>query len=301
MATTTTKEAKESSEHPRTRYPQPPYPQSPQKPPGEEDKMNPAADHGEESYKGSGKLEGKVALITGADSGIGRAVALAFAREGADVAIAYLDQHEDAQETKRLVEEAGHRALLLAGDIGEETHCKSLVEQTRKELGGLHILVNNAAFQRSTESIEEVDAETLERTFRTNIFAPIYLSKAALPHLPPGGSIINTVSIQAYQPSGNLLAYAATKGALVNFTKGLVKEAMEKGVRVNAVAPGPVWTPLIPSTLSPDHVKKFGQDTPLQRAAQPAELAPVYVLLASAEASFITGAIYSVTGGEITA
>jgi NAD(P)-dependent dehydrogenase (short-subunit alcohol dehydrogenase family) len=286
---------------PREKYPKPPYDQEPQPPPGDTDRMNPAADHGETSYRGSGKLTGRVAMITGGDSGIGRAVALAYAREGADVAVSYESEHDDARDTEKLVTAEGRKCLLLPGDIGREAHCKEIVERTVSELGRLDILVNNAAFQRSHQSIAEITAEELDKTFRVNLYAMFFLAKAALDHIGPGGSIINTTSIQSYQPSASLLAYAATKGAITNFTKGLSEEAIEKGIRVNAVAPGPVWTPLIPSTLPPERVKEFGKDTPVGRAAQPAELAPVYVLLASDEASFITGAIYEVTGGKPTA
>jgi NAD(P)-dependent dehydrogenase (short-subunit alcohol dehydrogenase family) len=260
--------------------------------------MSPAADHGEKSYQGYGRLRGKAALITGADSGIGRAVALAFAREGADIVISYLDEHDDARETARLVEGAGVRALLAPGDIGVERRCRELVALTMRELGRLDILVNNAAFQRTHESIAELSSDEFDRTFRTNVYAMFWLSKHALPHLPEGGSIINTASIQAYQPSPTLLAYASTKGAIVTFSKALSAEAIERGVRVNVVAPGPVWTPLIPATMPADAVKTFGQDTPLGRPAQPAELAPAYVFLASDDARFITGEVIGVTGGK---
>jgi NAD(P)-dependent dehydrogenase (short-subunit alcohol dehydrogenase family) len=260
--------------------------------------MEPAADHGERSYQGHDRLVGMTALVTGADSGIGRAVALAFAREGADVVISYLDEHEDARETARLVEAAGRRAVIAPGDIGDEQRCRALVELTMRELGRLDILVNNAAFQRTHDSIDEVPTEEFERTFRTNVFAMFWLSKHALEHMPEGGSIINTASIQAYQPSSNLLAYASTKGAIVTFSKALSSEVIERGVRVNVVAPGPVWTPLIPATMPADQVKTFGQDTPMGRPAQPAELAPAYVFLASQDARFITGEVIGITGGK---
>ena len=289
------------SQDPKERGPQPPLNENSIPAPGNEADMNIKPDYGEESYKGSGKLAGRAALITGADSGIGRAVALAFAREGADVLISYLDEDEDAQETVRLVTEAGRKAVTMPGDISEEAHCKELVQRAVSEFGGVDILVNNAAFQRTYEKITEIPSEEWEYTFRTNIFAMFYLCKAALPQMKPGGAIINTGSIQAYQPDASLLAYAATKGAIVNFTKALSQEAMQSGVRVNAVAPGPVWTPLIPSTLPPEHVKDFGKKTILGRPAQPAELAPVYVLLASPEASYITGMIYGITGGDTIA
>lgn len=292
----------ESEKDPRDQGPTPPLPEPEQEVPGTEDDMATKADHGETFYKGSGKLEGKVALITGADSGIGKAVAIAYAREGADVAISYLNEQEeeDARDTAKWVEEAGRKALLLPGDISESQHCKQLVEQTLKELGRLDILVNNAAFQMSHEDISEILDDEWDFTFRTNIYAMFYLSKAAIPHMEAGSSIINTSSIQAYQPSPNLLGYAATKGAIVNFTKGLAQMLAEKGIRVNSVAPGPVWTPLIPATMPPEMVENFGKQVPLQRPAQPAELAPSYVLLASQDGSYITAAVIPVTGGNPT-
>jgi NAD(P)-dependent dehydrogenase (short-subunit alcohol dehydrogenase family) len=283
---------------PRTRGPRPPYPAQHQDPPGKTDAMNPRPDHGEESYKGCGRLTDKVALITGADSGIGRAVAIAFAREGADVLISYLDQHEDAEEAAKWVRQAGRKALTVAGDISDEQHCKTLVSRAVSELGRLDILVNNAAMQRTHESIEEISSEEWDKTFRVNIHAMFYLCKAAMPHLQPGSSIINTSSINADNPSPQLLAYATTKGAIANFTAGLAQMIASKGIRVNAVAPGPIWTPLIPSTMPEEKVKNFGANTPLGRAGQPAELAPAYVLLASDEASYITGALIPVTGGR---
>ena len=266
--------------------------------PGTEQEMTPKPDHGESSYKGSGKLAGKVALITGADSGIGRAVALAFAREGADVAVSYLSEDRDAEETRRVVEEAGRRALLLRGDISDEQHCKELVRRTVQEFGKLDVLVNNAAFQTTHEDIAEFTTEEFDRTYKTNVYALFWLCREAVPHLKPGSAIINTCSIQAYQPSPELLVYASTKAAIKNFTQGLAQGVAEKGIRVNVVAPGPVWTPLIPATLDPEKVAKFGQDTPLKRPAQPRELAPIYVLLASDEASYITGMVYGATGGD---
>jgi len=261
--------------------------------------MSPAPDHGEQSYHGSGRLTGKVALITGGDSGIGRAVALAFAREGADVVISYLDEHEDARGAARSVEEAGRRALTIAGDITSDAHCRTLVERTIRELGRIDVLVNNAAFQRTHEDIGDFTSEELDRTFRTNIYAMFWLCQAALPHLPRGGTIINVASIQAYDPSPTLLAYASTKGAIVTFSKALAKHAIERGVRVNVVAPGPVWTPLIPSTMPDESLEKFGADTPIGRAAQPAELAPAFVFLASEDSRYITGEVIGVTGGEL--
>lgn len=276
----------------------PPFPDQPQSPPGSEAAMRPRPDYGEDSYRGLGRLEGKAALITGADSGIGRAVALAYAREGADVLISYLSEDEDARETARVVEAAGRKAILARGDIGEEGHCQALVERAVREFGGLDILVNNAAFQMSHEGLEDLPSAEIEHTFRTNIFAMFYLSKAALPRMREGGVIINTASIQAYQPSPTLLAYATTKGAIVTFTKGLAQDAVKRGIRVNAVAPGPVWTPLIPSTIPPEQAEKFGQDSIFGRPAQPIELAPSYVFLASDESRFITGEVLGVTGGK---
>jgi len=290
--------ATDEPQDPRKAGDAPPYPAPPQEVPGTEAALTPDADHGESSYRGAGRLADRVALITGADSGIGRAVALAFAREGADVVIAYLNEHDDARETQRLVEEAGRRAITIAGDISDEAHCTSLVRRTLDELGRLDVLVNNAAYQMTRESIQEISTEEFDRTFRTNVYAMFWLSKAALPHMRPGGAIINTASIQAEQPSGQLLPYAATKAAIANFTMGLAHEAAERGVRVNAVAPGPVWTPLIPSTMPPEKVREFGKDTLLKRAAQPKEMAPIYVLLASDEGSYVTGMIYGATGGR---
>jgi NAD(P)-dependent dehydrogenase (short-subunit alcohol dehydrogenase family) len=268
-------------------------------PPGREAAMAPRPDHGEASYRGSGRLTGKVALVTGGDSGIGRAVALAFAREGADVVISYLDEHDDARGAARSVEEAGRRALTISGDVGDETHCRSLVDRTIREMGRIDVLVNNAAFQREHDDIAEFTAEEIERTFRTNIFAMFWLCQSALPHLPRGGAIINVASIQAYEPSPSLLAYASTKGAIVTFSKALSKKAIERGVRVNVVAPGPVWTPLIPSTMPGESLESFGEDTPIGRAAQPAELAPAFVFLASDDSRYITGEVIGVTGGKL--
>jgi NAD(P)-dependent dehydrogenase (short-subunit alcohol dehydrogenase family) len=243
-------------------------------------------------------LHGKKALITGADSGIGRAVALAYAREGADVLISYLCEDEDAQETVRLVEAAGRKAIAVAGDIGDEEHCNQLVERAFSELGGLDILVNNAAFQKTYEKIEEISTEEFDRTFRTNIYGMFFLCRAALPRMPKGGCIINTSSIQAYDPSPALLAYATTKGAIVTYTKALAQMAGEQGVRVNAVAPGPVWTPLVISTMPTEQTSKFGENTVLKRPAQPVELAPLFVFLATDEASYVTGEVYGATGGQ---
>jgi NAD(P)-dependent dehydrogenase (short-subunit alcohol dehydrogenase family) len=280
-------------------YPIPPQPEQQQSPPGLTKLMKPIPDHGEKSYRGSGKLAGKVALITGADSGIGRAVAIAYAREGADVLISYLDEHEDAEETRKHVEDAGRRALVVAGDIKSERFCKELVGRAVAELGGIDVLVNNAAFQRTYASIGDITEAEWDETFRTNIYAPFFLAKAAIPHMKPGSAIINTTSIQSRQPSSSLLAYASTKGAVSNFTAGLAEMVAEKGIRVNAVAPGPIWTPLIPSTMPPEKSASFGKQTLIGRAGQPAELAGAYVLLASEQGSYITGAVIPVTGGEI--
>ncbi|HUQ79801.1 MAG TPA: SDR family oxidoreductase [Gemmatimonadaceae bacterium] len=286
------------SQDPQHAGPTPPYPQGAQEPPGTERELTPDADHGERSYRGNGRLTGKVALITGGDSGIGRAVALAFAREGADVLISYLDEHEDARATQQLVEAEGRRAVAVAGDIGDEAHCRTLVRRCLDDLGQLDVLVNNAAFQRTHEELGEFSTEEFDRTFRTNVYAMFWLCREAVPHMRPGASIINTTSVQAYQPSPMLLAYASTKAAIKNFTQGLAQMLAGKGIRVNAVAPGPVWTPLIPSTMPPDKVRTFGQDTPLGRAAQPREMAPIFVLLASDEGSYITGMVYGATGGD---
>ena len=292
-----------SLQNPLTKYPQPPYDSHlDQSTPGTEADLVLRADHGETSYQGSGKLTGRKALITGGDSGIGRAVAIAFAREGADVLISYLDHKEDqdAQETARYVTEAGRKAVLVPGDIQDEAHCQQLVQKAIDELGGLDILINNAAYQMAHESLQDISSEELDRTFRTNIYAMFYLCKAAEEHMPPGSTVINTTSVNAYKPSPLLLAYAATKGAIQNFTANLGQVWAEKGIRVNCVAPGPVWTPLIPSTMPAEKTRTFGGDTPLKRAGQPAELAPAYVLLASTDSSYITGSTIQVTGGSIT-
>jgi NAD(P)-dependent dehydrogenase (short-subunit alcohol dehydrogenase family) len=284
---------------PKKQGPKPPFEEPKQAPPGHSKEMRQKPDHGEESYKGFGRLKGRKALITGADSGIGRAVALAFAREGADVLISYLNEDEDAQETARLVREAGRKAITVGGNIEDASHCEELVKRAEKEFSGLDLLVNNAAFQMTHESIEELTPEEWDKTFKTNIHAMFYLSRAALPNMRAGATIINTTSVQAYQPSPNLLAYASTKGAIVTFTKALSALAIKQGVRVNAVAPGPVWTPLIPATMPEEKVKKFGANKPMERPAQPAELAPTYVFLASDESRFITGAVFDLTGGEM--
>jgi NAD(P)-dependent dehydrogenase (short-subunit alcohol dehydrogenase family) len=289
---------RESEQDPKKQGPQPPFPEQQQQPPGLESEMSPKPDYGEQSYKGTGKLTGKAALITGGDSGIGRAVALAFAREGADVLISYLNEDPDAEETCRAVREAGRRAIAVPGDISQEQHCRELVARAVREFGKLDILVNNAAYQMTHESIQEISSEEWDYTFRTNIYAMFYLCKEALPHMPEGGAIINTASIQAYQPSAQLLHYATTKGAIVTFTKALSEEAIKQGVRVNAVAPGPIWTPLIPSTMPPEQASNFGKQTPMQRPGQPAELAPAYVFLASQDSTYISGEILGVTGGK---
>lgn len=283
---------------PRKAGPKPPYPAQQLPVPGEESDMKLKPDHGEKSYKGSGKLTGLNALVTGGDSGIGKAAALAFAREGANVLISYLNEEEDAHDTVRLIEEAGQRAIKVAGDIQDEAHCQQLVQTAIKEFGSLDILVCNAAHQKTIEDITEITTEEWRTTFATNIDAMFFLCREAVPHMKPGSSIINTASIQAYQPSPTLLAYATTKAAIVNFSKGLAQMLGPKGIRVNAVAPGPVWTPLIPATMPAEQVKEFGKQTPLGRAAQPAELAPIYVLLASPEGSYITGMVYGATGGN---
>ncbi|MEA3177674.1 MAG: hypothetical protein QOI59_1197 [Gammaproteobacteria bacterium] len=283
---------------PRSAGPRPPFPKQQQSAPGETGKQKPTPDHGEDSYRGAGRLQGCAALVTGGDSGIGRAIAIAFAREGADVAIGYLSEHEDAQDTAEWVRKAGRKVVLLPGDVADELHCKELVKRTVAELGRIDILVNNAAFQRTHEKLWDFTADEIEHTFRTNIQSMFHLAKAAVAKMQPGASIINTASIQADKPSPSLLAYASTKGAITNFTAGLAQVVAKDGIRVNAVAPGPVWTPLIPSTMPADQVANFGADSPLGRPAQPAELAPAYVFLASNDASYISGAVLPVTGGK---
>jgi NAD(P)-dependent dehydrogenase (short-subunit alcohol dehydrogenase family) len=262
--------------------------------------MSPPADHGEESYRGSGRLQGKAALVTGADSGIGRAVALAFAREGADVAIGYLAEDEDARETQRLVEAAGRKAVLVPGDISDDQTCQQIVATAVGALGHLDILVNNAAFQGSAvDRFEEIDSARVTKTLLTNVGGMFSVTRYALPHLRAGGAIINTASINAYQPKPAILDYATTKGAIVTFTKGLGQELAARGIRVNAVAPGPVWTPLVVQSFPAEKTKEFGKDTPLGRPAQPAELAPLFVFLASDESRFITAEVVGATGGEV--
>ena len=279
--------------------PKPPFPEQQQgQTPGRTRPMDPPPDHGEKSYKGSGRLSGKAAIITGGDSGIGRAVAIAFAREGADVLISYLDEEEDARETARWVEEAGRKAVLVGGDIADPAHCRAIVQRAVESFGRVDVLVNNAAYQMTHESLDEISDEEWDRTFDVNIGAMFRITKAAVPHMKPGGAIVNTTSVNADTPRPTLLPYATTKGAIQNFTGGLAQLLAEKGIRANCVAPGPIWTPLIPSTMPAEQVKSFGQDVPMKRPGQPAELAPVYVMLASDEASYVSGATVAVTGGK---
>jgi NAD(P)-dependent dehydrogenase (short-subunit alcohol dehydrogenase family) len=273
-------------------------PKQQQEMPGTTDAMNPVPDHGEESYRGSGRLAGKRAVITGGDSGIGRAVAIAFAREGADLAISYLCEHDDAKQTARWVEQAGRKCVLIPGDIQEAGHCRKIVDETVTQLGGIDILVNNAAHQATFKEIEEISDEEWALTFKVNIHAMFYLTKAAIPHMKEGAAIINTASINADVPNPTLLPYATTKGAIQNFTAGLAQMLAEKGIRANTVAPGPVWTPLIPSTMPADTVAKFGNNVPMKRPAQPAELATSYVMLADPMSSYVSGATIAVTGGK---
>jgi NAD(P)-dependent dehydrogenase (short-subunit alcohol dehydrogenase family) len=281
-------------------HPSPPFPpQHQERQPGLETEMKPRPQSDDPHYRGSGKLEGKVALITGGDSGIGRAIAVAFAKEGADSAVVYLDEHEDAKETKRLVNECGRQCLLIAGDIGQEDFCRGAVEQTVRELGRLDSLINNAAEQHPQQSIEDITAEQLEKTFRTNIFSMFYLTKAAVKHLQPGSTIINTTSITAYKGSPKLLDYSSTKGAIVGFTRSLSLALAEQKIRVNGVAPGPIWTPLIPSTFPTERVESFGEDVPMKRPGQPEEVAGCFVFLASDDASYISGQVLHPNGGTV--
>ncbi|MGG1398094.1 SDR family oxidoreductase [Bacillus salipaludis] len=266
--------------------------------PGVKSQMEPKPLDQDSSYKGSYKLKGKTALITGGDSGIGKAVAIAYAKEGADVAIVYLDEHRDAEETRAQIEEEGVRCLLIQGDIGNEAFCQEAISQTVNELGSLDILVNNAAEQHPQQSIEDISSEQLEKTFRTNIFSMFYLVKSALEHLKKGSAIINTTSVTAYEGNEQLIDYSSTKGAIVSFTRSLAKSLVKKGIRVNGVAPGPIWTPLIPSTFPEEKVQNFGKNTPMGRPGQPEELAPSYVLLASNDASYMTGQIIHINGGQ---
>jgi NAD(P)-dependent dehydrogenase (short-subunit alcohol dehydrogenase family) len=279
-------------------HPNPPFPKQSQSPPGQTKAMEPVPDHGEKSYRGSGRLAGKKAVITGADSGIGRAVAIAYAREGASILIAYLSEHKDAEETQRWVEQAGSKAVLLAGDIQAPDHCRKTIRTAMDELGGIDILVNNAAHQATFKSIGDISDEEWELTFKINIHAMFYLTKAAVPHMKPGSSIINTASINADTPNPTLLAYATTKGAIQNFTAGLAQLLAKDGIRANAVAPGPIWTPLIPSTMPEEAVVNFGKQVPMKRPGQPAELATAYVMLADPLSSYVSGATIAVTGGK---
>jgi len=274
-------------------------PQHQDRQPGIESAMAPQPIAADPAYRGSGKLHNKVALITGGDSGIGRAVAILFAKEGADVAIVYLNEHGDADDTKRRVEAAGRRCLTIAGDVGDEPFCQRSVQQTVAAWGRLDILVNNAAEQHPQDGLEKITAEQLERTFRTNIFSYFYMAKAALPHLQPGSAIINTTSVTAYKGSPQLLDYSATKGAIVAFTRSLALALVDKHIRVNGVAPGPIWTPLIPSTFPPEKVESFGGNVPMQRAGQPEEVAPCYVFLASEDAAYMAGQVLHPNGGEV--
>ena len=279
-------------------YPKPPFPSQRQPMPGSTAKMDPRPDHGETSYKGSGRLKGKRAIITGGDSGIGRAVAIAFAREGADILIAYLDEKEDAGEVAALIEKEGRKAVLVEGDLRSADHCRKVVDQAVRDLGGVDILVNNAAHQATFADIGDISDDEWRMTFEVNIHAMFYLAKAAVPHMLPGGAIINTASVNSDMPNPILLAYATTKGAIQNFTGGLAQMLAEKGIRVNAVAPGPIWTPLIPSTMPDDAVTNFGKQVPLKRAGQPAELATAYVMLADPLSSYTSGTTVAVTGGK---
>jgi len=281
-----------------SQYPKPPFPEKTQPMPGRTKDMDPIPDHGEESYRGSGRLSGLKAVITGGDSGIGRAVAIAYAREGADVLISYLEEDDDAQDTKRYVEEAGRKAVLVRGDIQSAEHCRRIIETAVSELGGIDILVNNAAHQATLSSIEDITDEEWELTFRVNIHAMFYLTKAAVPHMKPNSSIINTASINSDSPSPTLLAYATTKGAIQNFTAGLAQLLADKQIRANSVAPGPIWTPLIPSTMDGERLTQFGKQVPMQRPGQPVELATAYVMLADPMSSYVSGATIAVTGGK---
>ena len=294
-------EDQHTQQDPTQQYPQPQYPEQTQmdQHPGLEQEMGPKPDYGYETYRGSGRLQGKKAVITGGDSGIGRAVALAFAREGDDVLISYLEEEEaDATETASVVEDAGMKCVKVPGDIVEEAQCQAIIQKAVDEFGGIDVLVNNAAHQMTVNGIADISTELLDRTFKTNIYAMFWLVKAALPHMPRGGSIINTCSIQAYQPSPPLLPYSATKGAIITFTKGLAQEVVQYGLRANSVAPGPVWTPIIPASMPADTVSQFGGTSPMGRPAQPAELAPAFVFLASQEASYVNGETLGVTGGQ---
>ena len=294
-------EGQHRQQDPKQKYPQPEYPEQSQmdQHPGLESEMDPRPDYGEETYQGHGRLEGRKAVITGGDSGIGRAVAIAFAREGADVLISYLeDEESDAAETARVVEDSGKACVKVPGDISDESQCQAIVQKAADEFGGIDVLVNNAAHQMTVDGIADVSTELLDRTFKTNIYAMFWLVKAALPHMREGGSIINVGSAQAYKPSPGLLPYAATKGAIITFTEGLAQEVIEYGLRANVVAPGPVWTPIIPASMPAETVSSFGLQSPTGRPGQPVELAPAFVFLASQEASFVNGAVIDITGGQ---
>jgi NAD(P)-dependent dehydrogenase (short-subunit alcohol dehydrogenase family) len=279
-------------------YPMPPFPSQKQPMPGATDAMRPRPDHGETSYKGSGRLNGMKAVITGGDSGIGRAVAIAYAREGADVLFAYLSENDEAEQVKKLVEAEGRKAISVPGDIKNPAHCRAIIAKAVEELGGIDILVNNAAHQATFKDIGDISDDEWDLTFRTNIHAMFYLTKAAVPHMKPGSAIINTASVNSDMPNPILLAYATTKGAIQNFTGGLAQMLAEKGIRANAVAPGPIWTPLIPSTMPEEAVKDFGKQTPMKRPGQPAELATAYVMLADPLSSYVSGTTIAVTGGK---
>ncbi|MEE7547791.1 SDR family oxidoreductase [Xanthomonas sp. Kuri4-1] len=288
-----------SMQNPLTQFPQPDFPEQTQQAPGTVHELQPKADHGETTYQGFGRLKGRKALVTGADSGIGRATAIAFAREGADVVLNYLPEEEaDAAEVVKLIEAEGRKAVALPGDLKDEAFCQELIEKSVKALGGLDILANIAGKQTAVKDIADITTEQFDATYKTNVYALFWLCKAAIPHLPPGASIINTASIQSYHPSPTLLDYASTKAAIVNFTQGLAQQVAEKGIRVNAVAPGPVWTPLQPSGgQPPEKIPSFGSETPLKRAGQPVEMAPLYVILATQETSYVTGEVFGATGG----
>ena len=284
---------------PRGRFPKPPFPKQKQPPPGSSRELNPPADYGETTYSGHGRLQGRAALITGADSGIGRAVALCYAKEGADILFAHLkEEKDDADETVRLVEAVGRRAIAVPGDVRNRSFCQKLVDRTISSYGRLDILVNNAAMQRTYEKLEDIPEDEFDATFRTNVYGTFFLTQAALPKMKPGGVILNTCSIESFTPEPTLAPYAATKAALASLTKSIAKHAMERGVRVNGVAPGPVWTPLIPSTMPADHVRIFGQNTAFKRPAMPVEQAAIFVFLASDDASYVTGEIYGATGSR---
>jgi NAD(P)-dependent dehydrogenase (short-subunit alcohol dehydrogenase family) len=284
---------------PREAYPRPPFPRQAQDLPGGDDHLDPEPDHGADTYVGSGRMTGMRAVITGADSGIGRAVAIAFAREGADILVSYLSEHEDAEATRAVIESAGRRAILVPGDLQQEDVCRGLIDRAVRDLGGVDVLVNNAAFQERRDGIEDISTEEWERTLRTNLTATFLTCRAAVPVMEPGAAIINVSSIQASSPSPRLLAYATTKGALVTFSRGLALMLASRGIRVNVVAPGPVWTPLVAATTDPDELSRFGADTPLGRPAQPAELADTFVFLATPASGFVSGAVIPVTGGEL--